>query len=188
MHFLELLGNANPKLPLFVQRLRNLNICRVLIIYFVNVYPPKCNDNKFFEILFYCITCFETVNNVIGGHLNLFLDIDRDKNGRQTKTYVNSQICVKKYLEDLDLCDVCRDKNPTLLEYTWQRHKPAFVQYRLDYFLISQRLVNCTMECSLRLSFISDHSIVKLKLKMQMLQKGVVSGHWTCEIKTTLIE
>ena len=76
---------------------------------------------------------------------------------------------------DLELCNVWRVRNPSALEYTWSRGKPAVIQCMLDYFLIVQCLVNFTVKCSIGPSFMSDHSIVKLKLKTQIEEE--VSGN-----------
>lgn len=143
---------------------------------FVNVYAPNCDDSNFFEDLFSSIADFETTNNIIGGDLNLVLDLERDKSGGQAKTNVKAQECLKKYMKLVDLCDIWRVKNPTLFKYTWRRRKPAVVQCRLDYFIIAQSLINFVTECSIGPSFMSDHCIVNLNIKIQSVTSR--SGFW----------
>ena len=45
---------------------------------FVNVYAPYCDDSNFFVGVFNSIPGFETIHNIIGGDLNLVLDIDKE--------------------------------------------------------------------------------------------------------------
>ena len=43
---------------------------------------------------------------------------------------------VYSIMEDYDLCDIFRIRNPDLQRYTWHQKTPL-IQHRLDYFLIS---------------------------------------------------
>ena len=142
----------------------------------VNIYAPNEDDAKFYDNLFTVISEYNLQNTVIGGDYNLVQDLCMDKDGGRHKTNENARKCVIKYMETLDLVDVWRVKNPHKKEYSWRRRKPNLIQCRLDLFLISQCMLNVVQECKIGNSFLSDHSIVCLCLKIENVKRG--PGYW----------
>ena len=69
--------------------------------------------------------------------------------------------------------DVWREKNPNEKQFTW-RNKAFKVQCKLDYFLLSQNLVNLAKDCRIIHAPGSDHRAVKLFIQSVRLsqQKG----------------
>ena len=142
----------------------------------VNIYAPNEDDAEFYERLFTDIASFNVTNNIIAGDYNLVLNVDIDKSGGNAKTNSKAQVCVKRYMEALDLCDIWRVRNANLKEYTWRRRRPSLIQCRLDFFIISDSLVNMVSGITIGNSFMSDHSLVSMKLKLNNIRRG--NGYW----------
>ena len=66
--------------------------------------------------------------------------------------------------------DVWREKNPNEKQFTW-RDKAFKVQCRLDYFLVSQNLVNLAKDCRIIHAPRSDHCAVKLLYSVRLSQQ-----------------
>jgi len=142
----------------------------------VNIYAPNNDDPGFYERVFDAIRGFDVENIVMGGDMNLVLDVTIDKNGGRAQTNEKARECMVKHMEVLELVDIWRVKNPEKKEFTWRRRKPHIVQCRLDFFLLSQSVCNLTQYCRIGNSFLSDHSVVNLGLKLDMINRG--PGFW----------
>ena len=91
---------------------------------------------------------------------NTALDAD---NTPSLKT--NSLKKVYSIMEDHDLCDIFRIRNPDMQRYAW-RQKTPLIQHRLDYFLISNELQEDVEHIDILPSVASDHSVVHLKFAL----------------------
>ena len=145
-------------------------------ILIVNVYAPNEDDPSFYKNVFEQILKYGATFVVIGGDYNLVLDVSIDKSGGLNRTNVKAQSCVKEFMELLELNDAWRVKHPNLREYTWRRRKPTVVQCRLDYFLVSQSLMNNIKYINIGTSFMSDHSIVYMSFELEGVARG--PGYW----------
>ena len=72
---------------------------------------------------------------------------------------------VYSIMEDHDLCDIFRIRNPDMQRYTW-RQKTPLIQHRLDYLLISNELQEDVEHIDILPSVASDHSVVHLKFAL----------------------
>jgi len=142
----------------------------------VNLYAPNEDNPEFYEKIFQQVGEYDCSEVIMGGDYNLVIDIDKDKAGGIAKTNVKAQKCVIKYMELLELCDVWRINHQELKEFTWRRRKPRVIQCRLDFFLVSQSVVNMVEQSKIGTSFKSDHSIVTLSLKLGDIPRG--PGYW----------
>ena len=59
--------------------------------------------------------------NIVGGDLNLVLDIEKDKSGGALRTNERAASFVKSYMQMEDLVDIWHDFNPDKREFTWKR-------------------------------------------------------------------
>ena len=150
-------------------------ICGIELM-IVNIYAPNDDEPMFYERVFEKVIEYNHSNVIIGGDYNLVFDIDKDKSGGCATTNVKAQNSVKKYMDLLEMCDVWRVKHPELREYTWRRRKPSLIQCRLDFFLLSQSMVNMVQNTKIGTSFRSDHSIVTLTINLDKVQRG--PGYW----------
>ena len=78
---------------------------------------------------------------IIGGDLNLVLDLEKDKQGGRYTTNKNAAEFVKTNLQIEDLIDNWRFMNPECYRYTGRRTNPTLVMVHLDYLLISSSLL-----------------------------------------------
>ena len=154
---------------------------KVLVI---GVYAPADKDDPlFFENLFSLLGKSNYDHVIIGGDFNVGLDEKLDYKGyTSTSTRPRSRETLKKLMKQHDVIDVFRDRNPTLVENTWQqrdvRQARNVKQARLDYFLVDNELG----------SFIElvgaaepwnpafDHRAVLLKVDLGRVQRG--QGYW----------
>ena len=58
------------------------------------------------------------------------------------------------------------------MQYTWHSNTKLIIFSRLDYFLISDNLVNYTNSCKIKAGYKSDHSLVNIKIDLLKIQKG----------------
>ena len=122
----------------------------------VTIYAPNNDSPQFFEFVKaniedssydYCIIC---------GDLNLVLDPEKD-----TYNYRNiNNPKARRYLLDMmnTLClkDTFRIFNKNERRYTWHRKNPRR-HARLDYFLVSDTLLDLVNKCQIKSGYRSDH-------------------------------
>ena len=102
---------------------------------------------------------------VIGGDFNCILDGKCDKKGgiERRKDRIASKIdCA---MDNFDLIDVWRFLNPNVSRFTWKKSNPL-IQCRLDYFLISNILLENVFEADIRPGIRTDHSAIVLTLNL----------------------
>ena len=115
---------------------------------------------------------------IVGGDFNVTLNPQLDK--------FNKDLCFSAYptgsrsdllslLNDFDLCDIWRFRNPQCKQYTWRR-QDLTVQSRLDYFLISLSHQDLVSNTSIIPSVSSDHSAVQIHVKITNEKFG--GGYW----------
>ena len=94
---------------------------------------------------------------------------------------VENKKCVIDKISNLinlySMHDVWREKNPNEKQFTW-REKAFKVRWRLDYFLVSQNLVNLTKDCHITHAPGSDHCAVKVFIQSGSLNKKAGPGFW----------
>ncbi len=132
----------------------------------LNVYAPnKINDQiNFLERLkTLCLKNDNQENIIIGGDFNITLDPHIDKMGGIIKD--GKQIeKIHEIIENLELQDIWRVKNPNTRRYTW-RQKSPLIQCRLDYWLIAQELQDYVEKSDIISSVRSDHSAILLHIR-----------------------
>ena len=67
---------------------------------------------------------------------------------------------------ELDLHDICRIKNPTTPSYTWSQSEPQILS-RLDYWLISNSLVDNICTVDITPSIKTDHSAILIEFQVE---------------------
>ena len=138
----------------------------------INLYAPNNDDVNFYNSLENTIKDYEDETLIIGGDFNTVLDYSFDKlNGRDNSNHKTSNK-INNIIVNYDLSDIFRTKNPTAKVYTWHSntHPPIFC--RLDYFLISNNILNAVSDCQIHPGYRSDHSIVKMILNTNTQERG----------------
>ena len=132
-------------------------------ILLVNIYGPNKDDPAFFENIKNKIEDFDTPNIIIGGDWNLVLNPSKDYFNYKHINNANARETVIDMMSELQLSDIWRELNPEVLRYTWRRPTP-FQQSRLDFFLLSDNLLDNIKEADINCGYRSDHSIINVNL------------------------
>ena len=90
------------------------------IITIINIYGPNVDDPIFFDSISMIMRDFTCETIVIGGDFNCLQDVTIDKIGGRTQTHENSQRSIFRIMEEYDLIDIWRKKNPNVRRYTWR--------------------------------------------------------------------
>ena len=164
-----------------VKRDDNGNAILINVTYFnycfniINIYGPNNDDPLFFENLVFLLDEFIADFDIICGDWNLVQDFNIDC---QYYSHVNNpraQSAVFELKTNNDLVDPWRIMHPDSQRFTWRRTNP-FKQARLDFFLISQNLMNFVFKCDILPAYKSDHSIVEILLSFSEVERG--TGFW----------
>ncbi len=154
----------------------------------INIYAPVKNEKKaqlnFLDTLNRIISEYENASFVIGGDFNTYFNPVLDKYGgilEITSTYSTK---LQQYMQNINICDVWRIQNPTIKRFTWRQNKPL-VQSRLDYFLISENLLQNVTKCDIKPSIKTDHSLILLNLTQS---KGEKRGPGFWKFNTSLLK
>lgn len=138
----------------------------------VNVYGPSSGDHpEFFDTV--CTHIDHIGNDIIvaAGDWNVVLNMKLDS--RNYQSTVNRPRTRKKIFDVMvqyELIDVFRNMYPTKRKYSWRKFN-SIKQGRLDFFLVSENLISEVVGTEVGPSYRSDHSIVQLFLKKEVLKR-----------------
>ena len=152
-------------------------IIKLKTYFVVNIYAPNnINERKVFFINLLStmkkLNIGQMQSIVIGGDFNTPLE-NQDKTGASP---LNPDVIssINDLYNYFNLIDIWRFLHPDILQYTWHRMRPLS-QSRIDYFLISNNVVDSISNCGIQYGVRSDHSAVNLNIK-QTSQRG--PGFW----------
>jgi len=141
-----------------------------------NLYAPNDDLPEFFNQVFEMIREFDNEYIVLGGDFNLVFNVDIDKKGGRPVTHEKSKLCLLGWMEELDLVDIWRKKNPSKFKYTWRSYRKPFIYCRLDFFLVSFSLTSIIKKIEITPGFRSDHHVVTNIIKFDNENRG--PGFW----------
>ena len=141
----------------------------------VNIYGPNDDSPEFYQNMYDVLEEIGNENIIICGDFNLVQNQNLD-----TYNYVNinnprAKNKVSDLKEELNLVDPYRELYHDLKRYTWRKTNPN-KQARLDFFLISETIMQCVNDLEILPSYRSDHSSVVLSLEINDFIKG--KGLW----------
>ena len=110
----------------------------------INVYGPNTDDSTLFDSLNNYVLHNADNTFIIGGDFNTVLDINLDKKNGNTETHKKCRKEIKSILDIHELTDIWRLKHPDKRHFTWHSNNRPPIFSRLDYFLISNNIVNNT--------------------------------------------
>ena len=144
----------------------------------VNVYAPNCDEPAFFKELFKKILETQVSEMIIIGDYNLVLDPSLDRT--DNKQYAPRSVeLIKSFMEDLELTDAWRDRNPDKKQMSWRRRKALSTKMsgsRIDLALISMSLVNVTENITYTCGHKTDHALLSLEILQKANARG--PGYW----------
>ena len=83
---------------------------------------------------------------------------------------------IKNVMNDFNLVDVWRLRNPTCKKFSWRRTKPVTMR-RLNFFLVSDKMELDISACGFYAPVQSDHSLIFIKIfPLQESARG--PGYW----------
>ena len=96
---------------------------------------------------------------VLAGDFNLFFDASLEASGGNPTLKKKSISKVLQLIEQHNLIDIWRIRNPILKRYTFRKnHFSRFIQRRLDYMFVSNNIQENIKDTNILPSFGSDHS------------------------------
>ena len=140
----------------------------------VTIYGPNKDDPGFFESLKRKIVEFGNNDIIINGDWNLLLNPQIDGINYKNINNPNARMTVLRLMTEFNLYDVWREENLEKKAYTWKRKlsQGVYQMGRLDFFLVSESLLDFSREENVVAGFRSDHSATSLSLIFKKVQKG----------------
>ena len=133
----------------------------------INLYAPNKDDPIFFQNIYTLLSNINLNNIIIGGDWNLVLNPAVDSSNYKHINNIKSKIEVDNLIMNFNLTDIFRQVNPTVKKYTWHKKTNSKIvqQGRLDFFLVSDHLINRYSRSQIIPGYRSDHSIMTIELK-----------------------
>ena len=147
-----------------------------------NIYAPNVDSPQFFEQIMNKIEETGVDRKIIGGDFNLTLE-QIDRKGKGQHKNIRAKETIKQKIEQLDLIDIWRVKKPNDPGYTWRKKIPFPLFERLDFFLMSESILQMVERSQTLPAFQSDHTIVKVNICSSFPERG--KGYW--KFNTTLL-
>ena len=111
-------------------------------------------------------------NIIIGGDFITVINPILDKKNGNLYTHLKNRTLLNDIIENCNLLDIWRTLNPSECKFTWHSNSKQTIYCRLDYFLISESLCNVIDNCCIKPGFMTDHSLVALKLNNIQPERG----------------
>ena len=118
------------------------------------------------------ITENEDNDFIIGGDFNTVLNTNLDKRNGRTDTHKNCRLMINNIIDINEVVDIWRIQHPDTRKYTWHSSHEPSIFCRLDYFLISNNIINSTKHSSIKPGYKTDHSLVTLSIDFYNVPRG----------------
>ena len=142
---------------------------------FCSLYGPNKDSPDFTIIIRNIVNEFQNTNYIFCGDWNLVLHLDLDIYNQVNVNNPKARNVVLDLIDDFKLVDPWRCYNPNIKRFTWRQPNPL-KQSRLDFFLISEELMNFVKSTDILPGYRSDHSMVLTNFSFNDLDRG--KGYW----------
>ena len=142
------------------------------VVTILNIYGPNDDDISLFDKLLNYVSINNHKSFIIGGDFNTVLNYKVDKKNGREITHKKCNNKLNTILDLHNLVDVWRILNPNKQKFTWHSNTKPPIFCRLDYFIISDDLLNKCVKCNIKPGYKSDHSIVILSIEFIQQPKG----------------
>ena len=144
----------------------------------VNIYAPNDQNQQidFYQKITDSIRKCQTDNILIGEDFNCPLSASDKFGGKEVqlkKNVIHSEALCNNY----DLVDSWREQHPHEMQFTW-RNSSGKIKCRLDFWLISKRLLSRVAKTDICAYYDSDHSPVTISIKPEDIQEKRGPGYW----------
>jgi len=137
-----------------------------------SIYGPNNDSPDFYYNIKKIIQSYGNANYILCGDWNMVIDPKLDT---YNYLHINNPKARKVMLEiikdDLGLIDPWRSYNENVKRFTWRQPNPL-KQSRLDFFLVSEELMNFIENSEILPGYRSDHSITTINFVFNDLKKG----------------
>lgn len=148
-----------------------------------NVYAPNDDKPEFFETLFKHLHLAVSPQWLIGGDFNLVFDALLDRRSLvQSLALKRASVKLKYLMESNELVDIWRLFNVDVKRFTYHGSRQS--ASRIDFFLLSQNLIQHVNRVDIIPSAFSDHSILFLEIELFEEPRG--RGLWRLNTKWLL--
>ena len=142
------------------------------ILKVINIYGPNDDNIHLFEKLHIYINGNEENDFIIGGDFNTVLNTNIDKRNGRKDTHKKCRLIINNIVGINEVVDIWRIQHPDTRKYSWHsNHKPP-IFCRLDYFLISNNLINSTKHSSIKPGYKTDHSLITVSIDFHNVPRG----------------
>lgn len=141
----------------------------------ISVYGPNDDTPLFYDELSKVVMDIGINDIIIVGDFNLVMNAEIDYYNYLHLNNPKARDKVLEMITQFNLTDIYREFHPNKKRYTWRKPTPL-KQARLDFFLVSNTLLNMVQESEILASYKSDHSPVLLNLKLNEFTHG--KGLW----------
>ena len=138
----------------------------------LNIYGPNKDEVSLFEKLEEFVLLNDDKSLIIGGDFNTFLDADKDRKNGLKDSHKNIRKKLNTIINTNSLIDIWRVQHPNTNKYTWHSNTRPVIFSRLDYFLITNNLVNFVNKSEIKSGYNTDHSIITLNIDFVKIDKG----------------
>ena len=141
-----------------------------------NFYGPNNDDPQHIDDMLKKVEELDNANCILSGDFNFVFNPKIDKTGGTLKTNFKCRNTTVNWMEEKNMVDIWRLKNPTTRKYTWKSNTKPPVMCRLDFALVSESLMGQYHDSDIVPGFRSDHACVTLTLEDHEEQRG--RGFW----------
>ena len=139
-----------------------------------SVYAPNKDTPKFFTELFNQIDLLECENIIVGGDMNLVMNLNLDSTGRLSNNFKSVRV-IEECMVQNKISDAWRAVNGSKQDFTWYRRRP-FCSSRLDMFFISDGLIQHIENMEILKGGNSDHATITMRVAIEQVERG--AGLW----------
>jgi len=142
------------------------------LITIINIYGSNLDDIQDLIQLEKYLNEHDENTFMIGGDFNTVLDTKIDKKNGRSDTHKKCREKIQNIMAIFNLIDVWRVQHPETAKFTWHSNTRPPIFSRLDYFLISENILNSVNKTEIKAGFKSDHSIVTMTLSITNISRG----------------
>ena len=132
----------------------------------INLYGPSDRDYPtFFEDILEKVEDMNNESIIIGGDWNVIPDMGLDTHNYRGGNRPRARAKINEMIEIMNLTDIWRELHPNDKKFTWRRFNSA-QQGRLDYFIVSENLLQNNASAEIEPGYRTDHAIITLEISL----------------------
>ena len=141
----------------------------------INIYAPNTDCPNVFQIIDNHIDRLNNDMFILCGDFNCILDPILDCDNYKHINNPKARDKVIEMINTKNMIDPFREMYPDLKRFTWRKKNPL-KQARLDYFLISENVMQRVKNSFIDIAYRSDHSMITLVINLNDIECG--KSYW----------